>query len=104
MQEQVYLFLNKSCKFDERINCYLVYNRQVDAANSRITSEKESATAKVDQLDSKGTELVEEVRGYLSSYGSLCDRISCFASKLHIAAIPHVRKMKIKTEIQSCSM
>jgi len=58
----------------------------------------------VDQLDSKGTELVEGVRGYLSSYGSLCDRISSLASKLHIAAIPHVRKMKIKTEIQSCSM
>ena len=75
----------------------------MDAVNSRITSEKESATAKVDRLDSKGREIVEEVRGYLSSFGSLCDIYRALASRLHIAAIPHSRKMKIITEIQSFS-
>ncbi|XP_024636299.1 kinetochore protein NUF2 homolog [Medicago truncatula] len=46
---------------------------KVDAANSRITSEKESATAKLDQLDSKGTELVEEFHKDANSFARVIE-------------------------------
>jgi hypothetical protein len=79
----------------------------VDAVNSRITLAKESATEKVDQLDSKCEEIEKEVCGRLSYFGSMCGLkilIPYLASKFQIGAIPHNRKMEIRTEIQSCSM
>jgi hypothetical protein len=63
----------------------------VDAINSKEASVKESATIKVDQMESKYSELFEEVCCHLSSFGSLLviDIILCFVSILQIAAIPH---------------
>jgi len=63
----------------------------VDAMNRTDTSVKESATVKVDQMESKCSELFEEVCCHLSSFGSLLviGIILRFVSILQISAIPH---------------
>lgn len=53
----------------------------MDAINNQITSVKESATVKMEQLGRKCREIIEEVCGHLSSFGNLCCPILCLASK-----------------------
>lgn len=58
---------SKSCDIEIRRRHVEAEYSKVDAVNSRITLAKESATEKVDQLDSKCEEIEKEFRKYANS-------------------------------------
>lgn len=53
----------------------------MDAVNCKITSVKELASVRVEQLDRKCEEIVVEVHGHLTSFRNLCGPVNLVVSK-----------------------